>query len=352
MYRVDSVITKLRSLQTNTELLFDCGSTETRVWHKGTLLFQEPTCVAVHRETGAVVAYGTTAVSLLGKVSTKFEVSFPIQAGEVASITLFHAFLEAVLQKITAKTVVTQLLGMSAAIVVPTEQSPVQEAVLRSIFRKVGIRTLRLVPLTTALLWSLGGQGKHESFCVFSFGGQRSEFAIYALEERVAAMTCKWGGVLFTERIQDQIRDQYACVVSWHVAEKVKREVASLLFFSKQTSRRQKSNKIAVRGKDVITQAGKTVIVSTDDFTEIFSDLVEEIVDRMQYFFSVVPADLVAASLEEGIYITGGVSAMLGLAELIEATFTTPVHISKTPQLDSGKGLQQYSSFYAKNSTS
>ncbi len=338
MQSVQSFLKLVRGTVHTHELLFDCGSTETRVFFDGKNIYQEPTCVAVHKESDAVVAFGSKAVTLLGKVAHAFTVSFPIQYGEIVSPRLFSLYVQALLKSIALKNgVISQLLGFTAKVVVPTQLSPVQKNFFEAAFKEAGFRSVQLVPQSQTLLWQLGDGGSSESFCVFDFGGQKTELAIFALQELVAVGTIPWGGVQFTEIVQAHVRKQYQCQISWHVAEQVKKDVVHLLTFS--GTKRGVARKTAVRGKDVVTQAGKTVVVESSDFTEVLGDSVEDLVDAVQFFFSSVPPDLVAACLEQGIHCTGGVSQMVGLSELLEATFSAPIHISSEPTTDSIKGL-------------
>ncbi len=338
MQSVRSFLKSLGGASRTHELLFDCGSTETRVFFEGKNVFQEPTCVAVHKETNSVVAFGTKAVTLLGKVAHAFTVSFPIQKGEIASPKLFSLYIQAVLKNCMLKTgLISQLRGYSAKVVIPTQLSPVQLRFYEAAFKEAGFRSVQLVPQSKTLLWQLGDGGSRDSFCVFDFGGQKTELAIFALQEQVAVATLPWGGVQFTEFVQTEVRKKHQTQISWHAAEQVKKEVAHLLTFS--GAKRNVVRKTAVRGKDVISQAGKTVVAESSDFTEVLSDRVEDLVDAVQYFFSSVPPDLVAACLEKGIYCTGGVSQMEGLAQLLETTFSTPLHVSSSPTTDSIKGL-------------
>ena len=338
MSRVTDALQSVTSLSAvQMPLFFDCGSTVTRVFFNGTVVLEEPTCVALHSQTGAVVAMGKKAESLLGKVSDRFQVVFPVQYGEVTNPDTLIAFLNAVTdQVVTARAAKT--LGVPVVVAVPTNTSPVQKTIYAETFKKAGFRSVRLVSQAQALLFELGGEGKNESFCYFSLGGQKSECAIFTLDEMIQSTTFRTGGVQLTEIVQREVRLEYNLEISWHVAESIKREVCTLASFV-PGGKRIGGTKIAVRGKDVTTQAGKTVVVSSTDFSEAFGQVVEELLDELQFFFSTVPAHLVAASLESGIFITGGLSQMPGVKELLESTFSAPVELSSNPSLDVVKGV-------------
>ena len=341
MSRVGAVLSALPVFSTTQyPLLFDVGSTTTRLMHKGKIVHQEPTCIAVHARTRDVVAIGSKAVSLLGKVSDKFEVIFPMVGGEFVSDKMASLFLEALLQKVAVESL-TKLVGFSVVVVVPTVLSPVQQQVYQDVFAAAGFRSCRLVAESDVLLDGVGGKGKKETFCYFDLGGQKSEAVIFTLDEVIQTHDFAMGGVLFTEAVQRQVRLQHNIEISWQIAETIKQEICTLAPFITGGSR-VKPIKMTIRGKDVVTQAGKTVIISSEDFTDTFSFFVEELLDELQYFFSTVPAHLVAETLESGVFITGGLSAMAGMRELLETTFSTPVRMSTQSQLDVCKSLALY----------
>lgn len=340
MSRVQSLFQSISSFSAAKEpILFDMGSTTTRVIHKGKLIIEEPTCIAIHQQTRDVVAIGAKAVSLLGKVSTRFDVVFPVRDGTIVNDTLCILFLEALFGKIETE-VVAKLLGFAAIVMVPTNVSPVQKTVYKNVFSKVGFRSVKIVSQADALLSGIGDAGSNESFCYFDLGGQKSECTIFTLNEAIESRQFRIGGVHLTELVQREVRLQHNLEIGWHSAEKIKKEVCTLASFI-PGAKRLKATKIAVRGKDVVTQAGKTVVISSDDFIDVFGAVVEELLDELQFFFSVVPAHLVAATLESGLHITGGMSEMAGVKELIEITFSAPIKMSKEPRLDSIKGLAQ-----------
>lgn len=346
MSRVQSLLQSISSFSTVKEpILFDMGSTTTRVIYKGTLIIEEPTCIAIHKKTREVVAIGAKAVSLLGKVSTRFDVVFPVREGSITNDALCILFLEALFQKIEAE-IVAKILGFAAIIVVPTNLSPVQRTVYADVFSKVGFRSVTLLSQSEALLAGLGDGGSNESFCYFDLGGQKSECTIFTLNEPIESRQFRIGGVHLTELVQREVRLQHNLEIGWHSAEKIKKEVCTLASFV-PGGKRLKATKIAVRGKDVVTQAGKTVVISSDDFIEVFGAVVEELLDELQFFFSVVPAHLVASTLESGLHITGGMSEMAGVKELIEITFSAPIKMSTEPRLDIIKGLAQIAAQHA-----
>ena len=316
---------------------FDFGSTTTRVLFEGKLLIEEPTCIAMHTESNAVVAIGSKAVSLLGKVSESFSVVFPVSEGEITSVELATAFLETLAKRISSKMIVT-VLGLPAVVVVPTNLSPVQRTIYTEVFLRAGFRSVTLVSLSKALLKGFGDTGARESFCYFDLGGQKSECGIFTLGECIESRQFRIGGVHLTELVQRRIRLEHNLEISWHGAEQVKKTVCTVAHCIPE-GKRVAPTKIAVRGKDVVTQAGKTVVVSSDIFDDSLAAVVEELVDELQFFFSVVPAHLVAATLESGIHLSGGLGAMAGVRELLEATFQAPVRTSKQPHLDGIYGL-------------
>jgi len=162
MNRVETFFTSFSKLSVHSPLLFDCGSTITRVFFEGKLIAQEPTCVAVHAKSGQTVAIGKKAVSLLGKVSDKFKVEFPLSSGEIASPSLLKKFFEVLISRFDSS-VFSKVIGFPVIVVIPSELSPVQKTVYKDTFKQAGFRSVELIEQAQSLLQELGGEGKRES---------------------------------------------------------------------------------------------------------------------------------------------------------------------------------------------
>lgn len=326
---------------TDDQLFIDAGSSNTRIFIGERLVFSEPTCVAVHVPTDTVIAIGTKAQSLLGKTAEDIEVSFPVQYGVIARPGHFETFLQTVFKRVmTDFSLKRTLMGTKAWYAIPAEASPVEKQFIKEVMSRLGLGRAELVPVVTAAYHNLMSDGAStQGYCVLDIGGQTADIGVFSADSLVEGRTFKWGGLLFTEALQDMIRNEHQCAVGWHATEQVKKDIGRVRFPDQPT---QRPDKTTVRGKDVISQVSKTVVVSADSFEEMFEEIVEEFFSSLEIFFAELPSELVTNSLDQGLYLTGATSQFKGLGDLLSHKLHSSVHYSTQPDTDVVRGMLKY----------
>lgn len=320
-------------VQRTDSLLIDFGSANTRIYFGGTMLFHEPTCVAVHTRTQSVIAIGEKALKLLGKTPSSVVVSFPIIFGEIAHTQNLEYFLTAVLRQIVPELQLKRyILGLSATIAIPGSLAPAKKMLLQQVLKTVGFTKIIFVESGFVIAKSIAKRDpKLKDICVLDLGAQKTEISIFSLGELIASESYKWGGIYLTELLQSIIRSKYQCVVGWQVAETAKKEIGSVV---------ASKEKIAIQGKDLISQASKTVIIDAGDVKTEFASFFSELLDTIQQFIALLPSEVAVSVLDKGIYITGGTSQINGIDQFIIEKFKCDVLMSTQPQKDVSIGLQ------------
>ncbi len=323
------------------QLFIDAGSSNTRIYLGERLVYAEPTCVAVHRPSDTVVAIGTKAQKLLGKTGENMEVSFPVQHGVVANPTHMEIFLSTVLKRIVADfSLKRTILGLKTWYAVPASASPVEKQFIKEILASVGFSKVHLLPGIEAAFHNvIEKSAPTQSYLVLNIGGQIVDIGVFSANNLVTGRTIKWGGVQFTETIQEVIRHEHECAVGWHIAEQTKFEIARIPGEKKEGRAKAKAT---VRGKDVIKQISKTVVVTADIFDANFSELMDELFDALETFLSELPSELATSALDQGIYLTGAASQLDGLGEALAEKLQSVVNYSQQPEMDTVKGMVKY----------
>lgn len=315
-------------------LLIDLGSSHTRISVGGKKIYTQPTCIAVHKKTDSVVAFGEKALRLLGKTPESIEISFPIVNGEIAHTRYLEFYMTAFLDQILPELKLQKyLFGLSAKIAIPSATAPAKKALLQQVLKRVGFTKITFIGSGSVVAQNISkGQQKLTDVCVLDIGAQKAEISIFSFGELTYFQSYRWGGVLLTESLQKIIRTKHHCVVSWHVAESVKKEIGSIV-----TSK----EKVAIRGKDLVTQSSKTVIIDANDVKGIFSQLLDELLDNIMQFIALLPSEVAVSVLEKGIYITGGTSQIQGIDQAVVEKFKCDVLVSTQPETDVITSLAQ-----------
>jgi len=96
----------------------DLGTVNTLVYVSGRgIVLEEPSAIAIDRETGRVVAVGDTADALAGKEPQEIDVIHPLQDGVIADLDASVAMLQAFLRKVHLR---RGLLRGTAVVCVPS----------------------------------------------------------------------------------------------------------------------------------------------------------------------------------------------------------------------------------------
>lgn len=314
-------------------VLIDLGSSYTRIYLGKKEAFNGATCIAVHTNSESVVAVGNKALQLLGKTPDSVEISFPVLNGEVAHTRYLELFLTAVLKEALSELNIQRgLFGLTAKVAIPNSLSPAKKNLLKGILKTVGFNKITFIGSGFIIAKNIAkNDSKLRDICVLDIGAQKSEISIFSLGELVYAQSYRWGGVFLTESLQKIVRSKHNCVVGWHVAEDAKKEIGSFV---------TTKEKLAIRGKDLVSQASKTVIIDSTDIKGEFSKLLDELLDDIQQFISLLPSEVAISVLDKGIYLTGGTSQIEGIDQAVIEKFKCDVLVSTRPQMDVIIGLQ------------
>lgn len=320
----------------DSRFFFDVGSTTVRVLHRGKIIYQEPSCIAVHTASDEVIAVGTKAYQLLGKTTEQVKVFFPVQYGVVSESKAYQQLLQAVSVSFKSQlSFLDIILGIRGRFTHLSSFTPQEKKIATACLSQVGLGRLQLcdqVFAAAAFLKVLDTAGR--SYCLIDIGGQVSEVSIISGNEVVAVKRLRWGGVQCTELIQEAIMQKYEAAVSWHTAETVKKELGEVSIDGKITS-----HKFSVRGKNLLTQLGKTVVVLSEEISPVCTKFAHEIVQAVQSVFSQAPAEVVTSCLEQGIFLVGGGSALKGLSGYLQQQLSAEVFLANDPEYVVIRGL-------------
>lgn len=330
----DAVKTIVTPLLTKTQpLLIDLGSSYTRIYIGKKEVFNQPTCLAVHINSESVIAFGDKALKLLGKTPQSVEINFPMLQGEIAHTRYLELYLSAVLNDVLPDMRLQRyLFGVYAKVGIPNSLSPAKKSLLAQVLKNIGFVKVDFVGSGYAVAKNISKNAdKLRDICVLDIGAQKAEISIFSLGELIYSQSYRWGGIFLTENLQRIVRNKHHCVVGWHVAEEAKKEIGGFV-----TSK----EKLAIRGKDLVTQASKTALVDANDVKVEFTKSLDELLDNIQQFIALLPSEVAISVLDKGIYITGGTSQLRGIDLAVIEKFKCDVFISTQPEKDVIIGLQ------------
>lgn len=290
------------------DIAIDLGTTSVLVAVKGKgILLQEPSVVAVDRQTGKVLQAGEEARQMLGRTPGDLIAVRPLREGVITDYTIAEAMVRAFLQKAAPG----RFLKPRLLICVPSGISEVAERAVVEAGLQAGARRVYLMeePLAAAL-----GSGieieRPEGHMIVDIGGGTTDVAVVALGGVVTSACLRTAGDRFDEALIQAIRDTHHLLVGVRTAEEVKKVIGRVDGEGEGAS-------MAVKGRCLSTGLPREITLTSQDTQEAFAPVAEEIVLAVQSVLERTPPELAADVARSGILLTGGGSLLEGMDRLL-----------------------------------
>ncbi len=304
------------------KLAIDFGTSVTKIYKLGSgIVLAEATCVTVQKDTGEIRAYGNDAKRLLGKTADQTDVCFPVYEGEIVSERLAGELLGYFLKK-----VVRGAMSVEALFCVPCGfKTEAREKVYR-VAKAAGVSRVNFAE--TPFLAALGQDVPlSESNPVFAIdiGAGVTSVATFSLDGIIAGISMNVGGNNMDIHIIDHIADKFNLKIGSLTSEKLKNTVGSLIEDDNQST--------IINGRDITTGKPRSVSVSSQDIEFPVRIYIDKILEYAELILQKLPAEVSAAVGKNGVYLSGGVANLAGLAEYVSDKLQMEAHLSGDPQM-------------------
>ena len=199
----------------------DLGTANVLIYIKGQgIVLNEPSVVAIERESKNILAVGEDANKMLGRTPGKVKAIRPLKDGVIADFELTEAMLNYFLKKVKAKGMITKprILICCPSNITKVERNAIKEAAEVTGARKVFVEE---EPKVAAI-----GAGIDISLpsgsMVIDIGGGTTDIAILSLGDIVTSKSIKVAGDLFNQEIIKYVKNKYKLLIGEKTAEKIK----------------------------------------------------------------------------------------------------------------------------------
>ena len=319
------------------DLAIDLGTANTLVYVKGKgIVMNEPSVVAVHKDTNRVLAVGEEAKNMLGRTPGSIVAIRPMKDGVIADFEITEAMLRYFIQKVhNRKTLVRPRI----VICVPSGITEVEKRAVRDSAQSAGAREVYLVeePMAAAIGVGLPIQEPSGNMIV-DIGGGTTEVAVISLAGIVFAKSIRIAGDEMDEAIVNYVKRKYNLLIGERTAEQIKIEIGSAFpLETRQT--------MEVKGRDLVAGIPRTQSISDSEIREALLEPVNAIVDAVKIALERTPPELAADIVDKGIVLAGGGALLRGLDALIREETGLPITIAEDPLtcvvLGTGKVLDE-----------
>jgi rod shape-determining protein MreB len=286
------------------------------------LLIDEPSVVAVDKNTKNVVAIGLEAKRMLGRTPGEIEAIRPMKDGVIADFDLVEQMLKYFIRKVQKYRF---YFRPRAVIGVPAGITEVEKRAVVDSAESAGVREVYLVTETMASAIGMGIPVEEPSGnMVIDIGGGTAEIAVLALNGMVCDMSVRIGGDEMDETIVSYLKKTYNLLVGESTAEQIKIQIGSAFPLEDELE-------MEVKGRDLVAGIPKTLRVTSTEIRDALNEPISIIVEAVKQALEQTPPELSADILDKGIIMTGGSSLLRSLDERIRQETNLPVNVIDDP---------------------
>ncbi len=311
------------------KLAIDLGSWVTKIYKSGCgVVLAEATCAAIEQLPGSgrytVKFLGDKARALSGRAAQNTHIINPVVDGDIIHGDIVADLLRHFLEKIEINH--RRARKTEVVFVLPCGAKP---ELKQKYFNLADDCNIGKVYFTQAPFAAVLGHNVplSESTPVFSvdIGYGLTNIAAFSLDGVIAGMSLNLGGGNIDVHFMDFMAENYNLRIGALTAERLKNTVGSFL---------PDDNKLmVVDGRDVSSGAPASVAVTTSQIYDVLALYIDKIIEYVVLMISQLPAEVASAVMHSGVYLSGGLSKMEGLADYFSTKLKITANTFDEPQL-------------------
>lgn len=306
------------------DLAVDLGTANTLVFVKDRgIVCNEPSVVAVLRDTGKVIAVGSEAQRMLGKTPANIIAMRPLKDGVIADFDKTGEMLKYFIRKVHNR---KSFISPRVVIGVPSGITQVEQRAVKDAAQASGAREIYLIgePMAAALGVGLP-IGEPSGNMVVDIGGGTTDVAVISLHGIVYSRAVRVGGDKMDEAIVNYIKNKTKILIGDRTAEHIKREIGSAFKIG------EGDKSMEVKGRDLVSGIPKTITIFEDEIREAINEPVMVIINTIKGALENTPPELASDIVDRGIVLAGGGALLRGLDLFLKHETDLPVIIAEDP---------------------
>ncbi|ARI76090.1 rod shape-determining protein [Halobacillus mangrovi] len=311
----------------------DLGTANVLIHVKGKgIVLNEPSVVAMDRNTGKVLEVGEEARRMVGRTPGNIEAIRPLKDGVIADFDVTEAMLKHFIQKTNVRGFLSKprMLICCPTNITKVEQKAIKEAAEKSGGKKVYLEEEPKIAAIGAGMDIFQPSGN----MVVDIGGGTTDVAVLSMGDIVTASSIKMAGDKFDYEILQYIKKEYKLLIGERTAENIKISVATVFPGSR-------NEEIEIRGRDMVSGLPRTISVNSAEIEKSLRESVQVIVQAAKQVLERTPPELSADIIDRGVIMTGGGALLHGIDQLLAEELKVPVLVAESPMdcVASGTGI-------------
>ncbi len=289
----------------------DLGTASVLVFVKGKgVVLQEPSVVAIDKNTDRVLKVGLEAQKMLGRTPGNIIAIRPLRGGVISDYDMTQRMIKDFIRSVMGG---FSLVKPRVIICVPSGITEVEERAVIDAGRQAGARSVYLIeePIAAAI-----GAGidiaQPDGNMVIDIGGGTTDIAVISLSNIVESTSIKIAGDQFDEYIIKYIRRKHNVLIGERTAEELKIKIGCVYPRPEEIS-------MEIKGRCLMTGLPRIFTVTSSEILEALDEPATRIVEAIHAVLERTPPELVGDISTNGIVMTGGGSMIWGFDSLIQA---------------------------------
>ncbi|URN05811.1 rod shape-determining protein [Actinomadura madurae] len=323
------------------DMAVDLGTANTLVYVRGRgIVLNEPSVVAINRNTGRIVAVGIEAKRMIGRTPGNIVAVRPLKDGVIADFDVTERMLRYFIQKVHKR---RHFAKPRIVVAVPSGITGVEQRAVKEVGYQAGARRVYIIeePMAAAI-----GAGlpvyEPTGNMVVDIGGGTTEVAIISLGGIVTSQSVRVGGDELDQAVISFSKKEYSLMLGERTAEEIKMAIGSAYPGGDEEPHAE------IRGRDLVSGLPKTVVISAEEVRRAIEEPVNAVVDAVKTTLDKCPPELSGDIMDRGIALTGGGALLKNLDERLREETGMPIHLVDNPLdsvvLGTGKCVEDFES--------
>lgn len=309
----------------------DLGTYEIKVYdRKQDRIWTEKNVIAIEKKNH-IFAMGDEAYEMYEKAPDNIEVVFPMKEGVISQFYNMQYLLRNLLSKEQSI-----LRASKYYIAVPTDVTEVEKMAFYDlvVHSTAKAKEVRIVERGIADAIGLGLDVLNSpGLFIVNIGGETTELSVIATGGIVLNKLIKIGGVTFDQAITNKIRYQKDFLIGRITSEEIRKKMN--VFESHPCT------SMTVAGRDLVTGVPQQTTISISLVKSAIREPFATCVHEIKALLERTPPEVSRSIMETGLYLTGGLANLKGLADYIEEACGISVHIAPNPSTCAIRGIKE-----------
>lgn len=301
----------------------DLGTANVLIHVKGRgIVLNEPSVVAIDRNTNRVLAVGEEARRMVGRTPGNIVAIRPLKDGVIADFDVTEAMLKYFINKLNVKGFLSKprILICCPTNITSVEQKAIREAAEKSGGKKIYLEEEPKVAAIGAGMDIFQPSGN----MVVDIGGGTTDVAVLSMGDIVTSSSIKMAGDKFDMEILNYIKREYKLLIGERTSENIKMNIGTVFPGSR-------SEEMDIRGRDMVSGLPRTITVRSEEVELALRESVAVIVQAAKSVLERTPPELSADIIDRGVIITGGGALLHGIDLLLADELKLPILIAENP---------------------